>query len=215
MTGRSAAVRLGEIDLPLTAMQHAGRRAGSTINDVFLSGILGGLGLYHQKHGAVPPSIRVGMPISTRTEETGIDLTNQVEGAVLRGPLQLADPVERTRLVHELVLNARGESLLTLVGDLTGLAARIPGVVEAVARAVSSIDVLASNLPGPPVDLFLAGARLERMVPVGPRGGAGLNLTLLSYRDTVHVGVNMDPLATPDSDVLLDCLRAGFEEVLG
>jgi hypothetical protein len=79
---------------------------------------------------------------------------------------------------------------------------------------VRSIDVVASNVPGPPLDLYLAGCRLDRMIPFGPRGGAGLNVTLLSYCGAVQVGVNMDPAAIPDTAVLTDCLEAGFEEVL-
>jgi len=90
----------------------------------------------------------------------------------------------------------------------------VPGIHRAVARGLRAVDVVASNLPGPPVALFLAGARLDRMVPFGPREGAALNITLLSYLDGVHVGVNMDPAATPDTGTLLDCLAAGFEEVL-
>ena len=91
---------------------------------------------------------------------------------------------------------------------------RIPGSLRWLALLAGASDVMASNVPGSPVDLYLGGARVERLVPLGPRGGAGLNLTLLSHVESVHIGVNMDPVSIPDPGVLVDCLRAGFDETL-
>lgn len=48
----------------------------------------------------------------------------------------------------------------------------------------------------------------------GPTIGAGLNVTLMSYCGTCCVGVNVDTGAVPDTDVLMDCLQHGFDEVL-
>jgi diacylglycerol O-acyltransferase / wax synthase len=214
MTKRSSEIRLAAIDLPLSRLRRAARHAGGTINDAFLAGLLGGLGLYHDKHGVAASTLRVGMPVSTRSDDTSANMHNQVEAVLLRGPLKVTDPVERIRLLHEMVGHARSQPFLGLLDEVTGLGVRLPGIRHVLARLARSIDVVASNVPGPPMDLYLAGCRLERIVPVGPRGGSGLNVTLLSYRGTVHVGVNMDPAATPDTGVLLDCLASGFEEVL-
>ena len=41
-----------------------------------------------------------------------------------------------------------------------------------------------------------------------------MNLTLLSYDGTCCVGVTIDTAAVPDPEVLVECLREGFEEVL-
>jgi WS/DGAT/MGAT family acyltransferase len=214
MSRRSAGVRLAAIDLPLDGLRRAARHAGGTVNDAFLAGVLGGLGAYHHKHGSNQASVRLAMPVSTRSDESGADMRNQVLGVLVRGPLQLADPIERIRLLHEVSGHARGRPVYGLLDEATGLGLGVPGIPRLVARALRAVDVVASNVQGPPVDLYLAGARLERMVPFGPREGAGLNVTLLSYGDSVHVGVNMDPAATPDTGTLLDCLAAGFEEVL-
>jgi diacylglycerol O-acyltransferase / wax synthase len=214
MQRRSAGVRLAAIDLPLDGLRRAARHAGGTVNDAFLAGVLGGLAAYHGKHGSNQATVRLAMPVSTRSEESGTDMRNQVLGVLVRGPLHLHDPFERIRLLHELAGHARSRPVYGLLDEAAGLGLGVPGITRLVARALRTVDVVASNLPGPPVDLYLAGARLERLVPFGPREGAGLNLTLLSFRDSVHVGVNMDPAATPDTGTLLDCLAAGFEEVL-
>jgi hypothetical protein len=214
LKGRSAATFLGEVDLSLPAMRAAAKSAGGTVNDVFLAGLLAGLGAYHDKHGDASKSVRMGMPISTRSGETTTEMRNQVEGVVLRGPLVSFAPDERIRLVRELVSHARSVPLMGLVDEATALAGRVPGAVSVLGRLARTMDVLASNVPGPPVDLFFGGARLERMVPYGPRGGAAVNFTLLSYADAVHIGVNADPVAIPDGDLFRDCIASGFEEVL-
>jgi hypothetical protein len=64
------------------------------------------------------------------------------------------------------------------------------------------------------VALYLDGVEVTSMIPVGPRSGAALNATLLSYRDRAAIGLNVDPSAIPDADLLEECLRAAFEEGL-
>jgi diacylglycerol O-acyltransferase / wax synthase len=76
------------------------------------------------------------------------------------------------------------------------------------------MDFLASNVPGIRSPLYLAGARIDSFYGFGPTIGAALNVTLMSYCDTCYVGVNIDTGAISDPDVLMDCLRNGFDEVL-
>jgi hypothetical protein len=215
LAGRGAGARLGALEFPLAELHQAGRRAEGTINDVLLAAALGGLRLYHAKRGSHPPSIRIGVPVSTRGGATEHHLRNQFTPVLVRAPLQLLDPVERVRLLHELVLAARQAPALGLLEPATAVLRRLPGSVRLAAGLLGRADLMVSNVAGSPVDLYLGEAKVDHLVAVGPRGGAGLNLTLVSHVGTAHVGVNMDPVAIPDSDVLLDCLQAGFDEVLG
>ena len=214
LSGGSVGARLAALAFPLVDLRHAARRAGGTVNDVFLAGVVGGLRLYHAKRGEAPPSVRLGVPVSTRGAGTDTDMRNQVAPIVVLAPLQLLDPVERIRLLHELVIGARHQPALDLFEHAAGILRRIPGSLSWLALLAGASDVMVSNVPGSPVDLYLGGARVERLVPLGPRGGAGLNLTLLSHVESVHIGVNMDPVSIPDPGVLVDCLRAGFDETL-
>ena len=218
LVGRSTGARLAAVHLPIGELRDTAHRAGGTLNDVFLAGLLGGLREYHAKHGCHPPSLRLGVPISTR--QTGndagaaIEMHNQVTPMLVRAPLQLLDPVERIRLLHELVAQARSHPALEILQEAAGVVRRLPGATSLIKSFVDAVDVLASNVPGSPVDLYLGGARVDRIIPIGPRGGTALNLTLLSHTDSVDIGLNMDPIAIPDPDVLTDCLRSGFEETL-
>jgi WS/DGAT/MGAT family acyltransferase len=212
LAGRSIVSRLAGIEVSLADMRRAARRAGGTLNDVFLAALLGGLARYHDKHGPVPPSIRVGVPISTRSAD-GADMSNQLSAVVVRGPLRMPDADERVRLVHEIVLRGRQRPYLGLLEVAAEIGVRVPGAAEVAAKVIGSLDLVASNVPGPPVELYLAGSRVETMMPVGPRSGAAINATLISYRELVYVGVNVDQAAVPDFDVMVDCLAAGFDEV--
>ena len=51
-------------------------------------------------------------------------------------------------------------------------------------------NVVISNVPGPPVPLYAAGARVEAAYPHGPvLEGAGMNITVMRYQDSVDFGV--------------------------
>jgi len=75
------------------------------------------------------------------------------------------------------------------------------------------VDFLASNVPGTPVPVYLAGSKITGFFAFGPTIGASLNTTLLSYAGTCDVGINIDTAAVPDPDVLLACLRESFAEI--
>ena len=212
LLGRSSEMFLAPLDLDLGAVRATGRRLGVTINDVFLAGLLDGLARYHAKHGSVAPSLRMALPISSRSST--VEMHNQVFGTVVRGPLGPLDFDERARLIHEMVAQGRDQPWAGIVEELASGAVRVPGILRFVAGAMGGMDVLASNVVGPPVPMWLAGVPIRSMTPIGPRSGAALNVTLLSYCGTASLGINIDPAAVSDPEVLLDCLAAGCEEGL-
>lgn len=209
--GEGAAVQT--VTLPLGPVRATAASLSVTVNDVFLAGLLEGLSRWHIKRGAPAASLRLGLPISARTSGTEM-MGNHLLGAALRAPLGTLDFAERARLVHEMVLMARDQPWAGLAGELGELLSRVPGSDRLMAGMVSSMDVLASNVTRIPVPLCLLGAGVTGLLPLGPRAGAAINATLLSYRDDACIGLNLDPAAVSDPDVLADCVRAAFEENL-
>ena len=77
-------------------------------------------------------------------------------------------------------------------------------------------NVTISNVHGPPVALYSAGAKLEANFPLGPIfDGAALNITLVSYDGTLFLGINTDRAAVTDPDRLVACLETSFDELIG
>ena len=127
-------------------------------------------------------------------------------------PVGLADPAQRIREIHVRANAARHEPSLALTQDIAGGLNLLPRwYIGAILRHV---DFLASNVPGVPVPVWVGGAAVTMQYAFGPTIGAGVNVTLLTYQDTCALGVNADGGAIPDLPVFLECLVAGFDEVL-
>jgi hypothetical protein len=77
------------------------------------------------------------------------------------------------------------------------------------------VDFLASNVPGVPVPIYLAGAPVSGYYIFGPTTGTAVNVTLVRYRGTCCVGCTVDTAAVPDPEELVSSIRSGFDEVLG
>jgi hypothetical protein len=141
---------------------------------------------------------------------------NRFAGARFAAPIGAADPSERIRLVHDFVLNARDEPAIDALGLVAPLLNGLPiGLVAKwYAGQTANLDLQASNVAGLPWEAYIAGAKIERMLPFGPVPGCAVMATLLSYAGTCCIGVNSDAAAVTDPDLLLLCLQDGVDEVL-
>ncbi len=216
MTRRSLSVHFDSFTVPFGETKATAKRLGYTLNDAFLAAVSGGFARYHDVHDRVPEALRMGMPISTRTEATRDRAGNQFSPARFPVPLTIDDPAERMRAIHELVQGQRAEPALALTEPLAGILNRLPrtATTSLFGALLKGVDIICSNVPGAPFEVFVAGARMESQIAFGPMTGAASNITLVSYLDDLSIGVNTDPAAVPDPDVLTECLRAGFDEVL-
>jgi diacylglycerol O-acyltransferase len=203
--------RLDVLDVGLDDLRRAAAVHGGHLNDAFLAAVTGGLRRYHEEHGAAVDDLRVTLPISLRTDvdpEGG----NRITLLRFRLPTGTSEPAERMRAIHDIVLRRRGErSLPHTQGIAAALNLLPPGVVGSMLKHV---DFLASNVPGVPVPLYVAGAQVQAWYAFGPTIGAAVNCTLMSYVDTCFIGITIDSAAVPDPDCLVRCLAEGFEEVL-
>jgi len=208
---RSLTWRFQVLDVPLDDLRRSARATGTTLNDAFLAGITGGMRRYHEQLGQPVDELRVAMPINIRRPEDPIG-GNRVAIVRYLVPVGIEDPGARLQHLHEAASAAREEPA---VPHTEAVLEAVSPITPAAVRPMSvHVDFGASNVPGPPVPVYLAGAEALRFYPFGPTGGSAVNVTLLSYRGTCCIGVNSDARAIPDGDRFLACLADGFDEVL-
>lgn len=214
-TGRSLSVRFDALTLPVPELKAAAAKADAKLNDAFLAGVAGGLRRYHELHGVDVDALRMSMPINIRTVDTEGLAGNQFVPTRFPIPLGIDDPIERMQAMRALVIEQRNEPSLGFVEGMAGVLNRLPRVLvgELFGKMLKGIDFVTSNVPGVPIPVYFAGARLEAQFPFGPLAGSAMNITLLSYVDECQVGINTDPAAIPDPEVLVACLTDSFDEI--
>jgi WS/DGAT/MGAT family acyltransferase len=215
MDSRSLSVRFDTISASLPAMKAAAKAADGRLNDAFVAAVAGGLDRYHRRHGVSVERLRMTMPINIRPAEGALVAGNQFVPARFVFPVGIDDPVERMVALRDLLREQRAEPALGFVAPISGVLNRLPVSVSTAVfgSMLKAIDVVTSNVPGAPMPIYIAGARLEANYGFGPLCGAGTNITLLSYIDDLHIGISTDPAAVPDPDVFVESLQEGFDEV--
>jgi WS/DGAT/MGAT family acyltransferase len=216
MKERSLSAHYDTLTISLPDLKSAAKAAGGKLNDAFVGAVAGGLRAYHAHHGVDVDALRMGMPINIRDAATASAGGNQFVPARFAVPTNISDPVERMAAIRELVLQQRAEPALGFVAPMAGLLTRLPSrlTTQLFGSMLKGVDFTTSNVPGAPMDVYLAGAHLEASFPFGPLSGAALNITLMSGPEEVYIGVNSDPAAVPDPEVLVGCLQEGFDEIL-
>ncbi len=216
MRDRGMALGLRALSIPLEELKAGSKALGGTLNDGFLTAITGGLRLYHERMGEPVQELHATMPINVRSDdEEGRKAGNQFVSSRFLVPIAERDPSRRLNILRERVLGVRGEPALNSFGEVMGTLNRLPGGImdRMVAGMLTSIDFAASNVPGPRRWTYLAGARIDQMIPFGPPAGAAINVTLFSYAGSCGVGINVDRAAVTDPELLEECLQAGFDEI--
>ena len=211
MKDRTLVRRLAVHEVPLPKLKEAAHRSGGALNDAFVAGITGGLRRYHEQHGVTVGDLHLTMPISVRKD--GDDMGgNHITLARFDVPAGVTDPAERISETHERTDKVRNEKSTPYIQIIAGAMNLMPRWY--IGSVLRKVDFLASDVPGVPVPVFLAGAKVRVQYAFGPTIGAAVNVTLLTYCDNCALGIDVDTGAIPDFEEFCDCLVAGFDEVL-
>jgi diacylglycerol O-acyltransferase / wax synthase len=210
MRDRATTRHLAMIEVSLDALKMSAKTVDGTVNDAYLAAIAGGLRTYHERHGAAVGSLRALMPINLRGGKDA-DFGNRITLQRLIVPVGETDPAARMRTLHRVAGAAREEPSLSVTETIAGALNMLP--VGYVGGILKHVDFVASNVPGAPIPVYLAGSKVTGMFAFGPTIGASVNTTLMSYNGTCDIGINIDTAAVPDPDILLGCLRESLAEI--
>lgn len=213
--------------VPLADAKTVREAFDATINDVVLAVCAGGLRRWLAGQGQLPDSPLVAaVPVSTRTAEQMDELGNRVSGWFATLATNIDDPVERLRLVRQGAADAKGlyeSGIEDVVMDWADLP--IPLVMTFGARLYAALNVsermppvfnlLVSNIRGADTLLYAGGAQVDAIYPLGPvLDSIGLNITVLSYRDSIDFAIVGCPDLSPDLWDLADALPAALAELV-
>jgi diacylglycerol O-acyltransferase len=207
--GRSLGRRLEVLRIPLDHTKEAARVHGGTLNTAFLTAAAAAAGAYHRAEGHPIEELRASMAVSTRHANSG---SNAFSIARMIVPTGEMDSAERFARINELAAKARATSTTASLEVLAALAATLPtSVVTRLARQqAETVDFATSNVRGAPVTCYIAGARVEHNIPIGPLLGVAFNLTLLSYKNSLDIGLNVDTAAVGDPRLLGRLVKDAF-----
>ena len=156
------------------------------------------------------------MPVNVREGDQADQAGNQFAPARFEVPVGIEDPARRIRAIRKLSREQQDEPALPLIGPISAVLGRLPkpAVVALFGAMQRTTDFTTSNVRGPRRSTWMSGAKVESIMPFGPLAGAAANITVFSYDGSMHVGINTDPAAIPDPDLLFECMRKSFDEVL-
>lgn len=201
-------------------------RHDCTINDVVMAACSGALRRWLLDHDELPKGpLKAMVPVSIRTAEQAATAGNQVSAMVASLATDVEDPGERLQAVRAAMKAAKGQHdalPANLLQDFSQFAA--PAAAELVARTAATMrwadrmpvpfNVVISNVPGPRESLYFDGALMEANYPISiVTDGAGLNITVQSYRDSLDIGLVSTPELMPDLPRMIDHLRDSLDEL--
>ena len=212
------------VSLPLAELNAVRRRHGASLNDAVLFVIGGALRRHFAKHGPLPrKSLLAAVPISLR-DKGDTEANNQASLMQFSLGTQLADPA--ARLAHVLAASAALKATLGSVRSLLPTdfpSMGVPWLMEALTavygragladRLPTLANLVVSNVPGPTVPLYLAGARMVANYPVSiVVHGVALNVTVQTYDQSLDLGIIACGKAMPEVAEFAAQIETAFEE---
>jgi len=205
--------------LALDDVKAVGKALGCSVNDVLLASVAGAIRSYLEQQGEEIDGIelRAMVPVNLRDPRKWKDLGNKFGLVPLLLPVGIANPIER---VYE--VRRRMDQLKQ--GYTAVLSMGILGAVGLAPRAVQrqALDFLAkkatavmTNVPGPQQPLYLAGARVRRMMFWVPQSGdIGMGVSILSYAGGVQFGLITDKRLCEEPQRIIDRFEPEFEKLV-
>ena len=195
-------------------------KLGGTLNDVVLGCVTGAVRTFLRDRGEDLSEIdfRVFVPVSTRSREQRGKLGNRVSMIVVPLPVEDPDPRRRMQRITERTSERKesgrieGTELLEELSDWTSTS--LLTSFSRLAASRRSYNMVVTNVPGPPMPVFLNGARLLESYPLVPLfENQSLGVALFSYDGSLFWGFNADWDTVPDLHDFVHAVDLEFENL--
>jgi WS/DGAT/MGAT family acyltransferase len=217
LTGRKRVAWAGPI--PLHEVKAVGKALDCTVNDVLMSTVAGALGshLREQEFDVTDLVVRAAVPVNLRGAEEAPALGNRFGLVLVDLPLGIRSPLQRVYAVHDGMSSLKGSMQPPMTLMVLGLMGLLPAAVQSPAIDALSRkgSLVASNVAGPRVPLFMCGQRISEMYFWVPQSGTmGVGISILSYAGQVFFGLIADRSLVVEPRSVMDRIGPEFERLL-
>ena len=205
--------------IPLELVKSVGKVLDCTVNDVLMACAAGALRQYMLDIGEKPPEIgiRATVPVNLRPLEHAKKLGNHFGLVFLDLPVHEPNPIARLFDVRACMLKLKSSRQAMVSFGLLAALGLGPAVVQRPALEMFSrkATAVATNVPGPPIPLYLAGLKItDQMFWVPQTGSVGMGLSILSYNGMVHFGLIVDKKNVPLPNLIVQRFKPELEKLL-
>ena len=212
--------RFAMAEAPVADYKAIKNALGGTVNDVVLATVAGALHRFLKRRGEPTQglSLRAMIPVSTRDESQKMALGNQVTSIFVDLPVGPMDAATRLRVITGATKDLKQSHQAVAAGALMNIGAWAPPTLHGLAARLVSrqrlLNLVISNVPGPQIPIYLAGAKLLATYPVMPLGETlALSIAVTSLGGTMAFGITSDWDSMPDIDVFAADMHSAMEEL--
>jgi diacylglycerol O-acyltransferase / wax synthase len=212
--------RFAMVEAPVSTFRDVKRELGGTVNDVILATVAGAIHrLFQARHERTRGrTLRAMVPVSVRTKSEHMALGNHVSSIFVDLPIGPMGPKKRLRLISAETKDLKESNQAVGAEFLMNIGTWAPPTLHALGArlAVRSrlINLVVSNVPGPQVPLYVAGARVLASYPTMPLAETmGLSIAVTSLAGTMAFGITADWDSLPDIDLLASAMDESLQEL--
>ena len=162
-------------------------------------------------------TIRATVPVNLRPLAHAKKLGNHFGLVFLDLPIGEANPLRRLELVADNMRAIKTSRQAVMTFGVLAALGMTPLPVQRFALDLFSrkATAVATNVPGPPMPIYLAGCKVtDQMFWVPQTGGIGMGISILSYNGQVHFGLITDAKSVNNPDAIIKRFRGEFEKLL-
>src|SRR2546428_2638258 len=212
--------RFAMADEPLQTFKDVKNALGGTVNDGVLATVAGAL--YRLLRSRREPTrnrvLRAMVPVSVRTKDQRSSMGNRVSTIFVGLPVGPMGAKKRLGLIRERTKSLKESNYAVGAEFLMNIGTWAPPTIHAMAARAAArtrvTNLVVSNVPGPRLPMYIAGARLLAQYPIMPIGETmGLSIAVTSLAGTMAFGITADWDTLPDIEALGEAIDDSLAEL--
>ena len=203
--------------LPMSEVKVMRQATGATVNDLMTAIVTGGLRRYLEARGEEVVDFRAAVPVNLRGPNEMGGLGNKFGLVFVELPVSTVDMPRRLALIrHRMESLKEGQEAPVSLDILAAMGFSAQAIQDQVVKLIGAkATAVLTNVPGPPIPLYLAGQPVESLMFWVPQSGRlSLGISILSYANNIYLGLATDAGIIPDPDEIMLGFYAEYDELL-